>query len=320
MTTSIELEAPFGFSLSAAAEFYAGFAPMGGTERKASPRGLRGRTGATQEPARKLEQSLQLVLRLDGTFEAVSAKLKQQGSKLTIEVEGTKDVERLTRQLSRMLGLGVDGRAWAAVGEVDPVLGAVKRHFPGFFTAGFPSPYEAGLGGVLSQRSSVRQAAATRKALSLAHGAEVGGLQVVPSPEQLLKVKSFAGIAAAKLETLHGLARAALGGVLDAERLNALPQEQALEELQELRGIGPWTASHMLLRGASAQDALPLQEPRVLRAFTHAYERPESDFVRCAEAWRPFRMWASIVLVRNLAREGAWAAVPSDFKRRGRAA
>jgi 3-methyladenine DNA glycosylase/8-oxoguanine DNA glycosylase len=96
--------------------------------------------------------------------------------------------------------------------------------------------------------------------------------------------------------------------------------EQALEELQELRGVGPWTASHMLLRGASAQDALPLAEPRVLRAFTLAYQRPESDFARCAEAWRPLRMWASIALVRNLGRLGQWAAVPSDFKRRGRAA
>ncbi len=301
MNTSIELEAPLGFSLSAAAEFYAGFAPMGGA-------------------ARQLEQRLQLALRLDGTFEAVCATLTQVGTSLKVEIEGTKDVPRLTRQLNRMLGLGVDGRAWARVGEIDPVMGEVKQHFPGFFTAGFPSPYEAGLGGVLSQRSSVRQAASTRKALSLAHGSEVGGLQVVPSPEQLLKVKAFKGISEAKLETLHGLARAALSGVLDAERLNALPVEQALEELQELRGVGPWTASHMLLRGASAQDALPLQEPRVLRAFTHAYGRPQSDFARCSEAWRPFRMWASIMLVRNLARVGQWAAVPSDFKRRGRAA
>lgn len=301
MTTSIELEAPFGFSLSAAAEFYAGFAPMGGA-------------------ARKLEQRLQLVMRLDGTFEAVSATLTQRGAWLSVEVEGTGDVPRLSQQLRRMLGLGVDGRAWAAVGEADPVLGEVKRHFPGFFTAGFPSPYEAGIGGVLSQRSSVRQAAATRRQLSLAHGAEVGGLQVVPSPEQLLRVKTFPGLSAAKLETLHGLARAALSGVLDSERLNALRPAQAMEELQELRGIGPWTASHMLLRGASAQDALPLAEPRVLRAFTLAYGRPESDFVECAEAWRPFRMWASIVLVRNLGRMGQWAAVPSDFERRGKRA
>lgn len=301
MTIHFELTAPFSYSLAAAADFYAGFTPMGGA-------------------ARQLERTLQLAFRLDQSFEAVSATLTQQGASLSVEVEGTKHHQAVSAQLTRMLGLDVDGKAWAAVGEVDPVMGGVKRHFPGFFTAGFPSPYEAGVGGVLSQRSSVKQAASLRRQLSLAHGEQVAGLQVLPSPEQLLKVKSFAGIAPQKLEVLHGLARAALEGAIDAQRLRAMPQEQALEVLQELHGVGPWTAAHMLLRGASVQDALPLAEPRVLRAFTLAYERPESDFARCAEAWRPFRMWASIALVRNLGRLGQWAAVPSDFKRRGRAA
>ena len=299
MPLHFELEAPFGFSLAAAADFYAGFAPMGGA-------------------AQQLERKLRLAFRLDGTFEAVAATLSQHGSRLQLEVEGTDDVARVTRQLARMLGLDADGRAWAAVGEADPVLGALQRHFPGFFTAGFPSPYEAGVGGVLSQRSSVKQAAATRRRLSEMHGAQAGGLFVLPSPEQLLRVKAFPGIPLAKLEVLHGLARAALDGRIDAERLRALPREQALEELQQLRGVGPWTASHLLLRGASLQDALPLAEPRVLRAFTLAFQRPESDFAKCAEAWRPFRMWAAIILVRNLARAGQWAAVPSDFQRRGR--
>ena len=298
MTNHFELEAPFGYSLAAAADFYAGFAPMGGT-------------------ARSLEGRLQLAFRLDQTFEAVAVTLSQRGARLLVEVVGTGDRARVTQQLDRMLGLDVDGKGWAAVGERDPIMGAVKRHFPGFFTAGFPSPYEAGVSGVLSQRSSVRQAAATRRKLSEAHGASVGELQVLPSPEQLLRVKSFSGIAPQKLEVLHGLARAALEGTLDAQRLTALPVEEALEQLQQLRGVGPWTASHMLMRGASLQDALPLAEPRVLRAFTLAYERPESELLRCAEAWRPFRMWACIALVRNLGRLGQWAAVPSDFKRRG---
>jgi len=300
-TIHFELQAPFGFSLAAAADFYAGFAPMGGA-------------------AQQRERKLQLAFRLDGTFEAVSATLKQQGSSINVELLGTKDVARVTKQLSRMLGLDVDGRAWAAVGERDPILGGIKQFFPGFFTAGFPSPYEAGVSGVLSHRSSVKQAGALRRKLSEAHGTEVGGLFVMPSPEQLLGVKQFIGVPAQKLEVLHGLARAALDGRIDAERLRALPTEEALEQLESLYGIGPWTAHHMLLRGASAQDALPTAEPRVLRAFALAYERPESDFASVAEAWRPFRMWASILLVRNLAREGQWAAVPSDFKRRGRAA
>lgn len=279
-TAPFELEAPYGFSLSAAADFYAGFAPMGGV-------------------ARQVERRLELALRLDGTFEAVAATLSQQGARIRVEVEGTREVARLGRQLTRMLGLDVDGRAWAAVGEADPVLGAAQRRFPGFFTAGFPSPYEAGVSGVLSQRSSIRQAAVLRRKLSEVHGTGVGGLQVLPSPEQLLRVKAFPGVPAAKLGVLHGLARAALDGTLDAERLRALPVAFALAQLEQLRGVGPWTAAHLLLRGASLQDALPTQEPRVLRAFVAASGRPEADFPRYAEAWRPFRMWACIALLRS---------------------
>lgn len=296
-----QLEAPFGFSLSQATDFYAGFAPMG---------------GAAQQRARKL----QLAFRLDDSFEAVSATLQQVGTRLDVELEGTKDVALVSRQLSRMLGLSADGRAWAAIGQADPTLGALKQFFPGFFTAGFPSPYEAGVSGVLSQRSSVRQAGALRRRLSEAHGTKVGGLFVMPSPEQLLHVKAFAGIPAPKLEVLHGLARAALVGKLDADLLRELPVEVALERLQQLKGIGPWTATHMLVRGCSAQDVLPTTEPRVLRAFTLAYGLPASELHRVAEAWRPFRTWACIVLMRNLARAGQWEAVPDDFKRRGKAA
>ncbi len=299
MTTHTELEAPFGFTLSAAAEFYAGFTPMGGA-------------------ARSLGDRLQLAMRLDGTFEAVSAKLTQQGSRLLIELEGTDDVARASAQLTRMLGLDADGHAWARVGVVDPVLGALQRQLPGFFTAGFPSPYEAGLGGVLSHRSSIAQVGALRRRLSEAHGSQVGGIFVVPSPQQLLGVRSFPGIAQQKLEVLHGLARAALDGRLEAQRLRAMPVDDALASLQTLHGIGPWTANHMLLRGATLADALPMAEPRVLRAFALAYQRPERDFVTCAEAWRPFRMWACIVLVRNLARLGQFQAAPADAARRGK--
>jgi DNA-3-methyladenine glycosylase II len=300
-TTHTELQAPYGFHLSAAADFYAGFTPMGGAARQLGPR-------------------LQLAMRLDGTFEAFSAKLSQEGSRLDVELEGTADVATATNQLSRMLGLDADGRAWARIGEVDPVMGALQRQQPGFFTAGFPSPYEAGVGGVLSHRSSIAQAAALRRRLSEAHGTQVGGIFVLPSPQQLLHVKAFVGVAPQKLAVLHGLARAALDGRLEAKRLRALPVDEALASLQTLHGIGPWTANHMLLRGASLVDALPMAEPRVLRAFTLAYQRPERDFVRAAEAWRPFRMWACIVLVRNLARLGQFEAVPEDRVRRGKRA
>lgn len=292
MTTTIELQAPFGFSLAAAADFYAGFTPMGGAaERRA--------------------QSLRLAFLLDGSFAAVCVELTQRGDRLVGAVEGDADAPVVNAQLTRMLGLDVDGHAWSRLGVDVPALGALQRRWPGFFTAGFPSPWEAGLGGVLSQRASMAQANALRRQLAASFGTRVGGIDVVPSPQQLLAVQSFPGIPAAKLHVLHGLARAALDGALDAEALRALPPEFALARLQSLHGIGPWTAAHMLIRGASTQDVLPVAEPRVRRAFAHVFSLPESDFERASEAWMPFRTWASILMMRALMRDAQWRVSPS---------
>jgi DNA-3-methyladenine glycosylase II len=301
LTTTFEFEAPYRFLLSAAAEFYAGFTPMGGAAQAGGGR-------------------LKLGLLLDGSFTPVCVTLTQTGTRLQALLDGSDDVARVRSQLGRMLGLDADGRAWAQVGERDPVLGALQRQTPGFFTAGFPSPYEAGVQGVLSHRSSIAQGAALKRRLAQAHGTVLGGLAILPTPVQLLELREFPGLAAPKVNVLHGLARAALDGALDARRLRAMPIAQALESLQTLHGIGPWTAGHMLFRGASLQDGLPRNEPRVQRAFAVASERPEQDFEACAEAWRPFRMWACIALVRNLARVGQFSSPPEERAKRRRAA
>lgn len=282
--TTFQLEAPFGFALSAAAEFYAGFTPMGGA-------------------AAKRDQSLELSFLTDETFEAVRVTLTQHERRIVV----TGATENVGRQLTRMLGLDVDGHAWLELGKRVPQVGSLQQSWPGFFTAGFPSPYEAAIGGVLSQRASMRQANVLRQRLAAEHGA----LGVVPSPRALLAVKSFEGISQQKWDVLQGLARAALDGVLDSERLRSLPHEFALEQLQQIHGIGPWTAAHMLIRGATTQDVVPMTEHRVQRAFAHIFERPATDYVRASEAWRPFRSWVSILLMRALVRDGLWNVTPS---------
>jgi 3-methyladenine DNA glycosylase/8-oxoguanine DNA glycosylase len=107
------------------------------------------------------------------------------------------------------------------------------------------------------------------------------------------------------------VAAAALGGLLDAERLRAMDEDAALAELQSLRGIGPWSAGHILYRGAGPRDALPASEPRVLHAVAQAYGIPVPGLVtyrRLAESWRPFRMWVCVLLMRHLGRTSAWNA------------
>jgi 3-methyladenine DNA glycosylase/8-oxoguanine DNA glycosylase len=65
---------------------------------------------------------------------------------------------------------------------------------------------------------------------------------------------------------------------------------------------GPWTASHILFRGAALADGLPLAEARVLHGLADAsgIDVPSpAAFHRMAEKWRPFRMWVSILLARH---------------------
>ena len=89
--------------------------------------------------------------------------------------------------------------------------------------------------------------------------------------------------------------------MLDAALLRAQPYDEALAGLREIRGIGEWSAAHVLLRGAGLADAVPLSDPVTRTAIRAAYElkaQPdEAQLMAISEAWRPFRMWG-FVLVR----------------------
>ena len=207
-----------------------------------------------------------------------------------------------------MLSLDADGRGFADVGRRDPVIGQLLRAAPGLLPPLFYSPYEAAVWSVLSARRAARQMADVRAKLSAGHGRvfELAGRSVpaLPTPAQLLRVSSFPGVSPDKIARMHGVARAAERGVLDAERLRNLGPDIALQELQHLRGIGPFYASLITIRAVGFTDVLPRDEPIVRELVTRLYRLPTlcspERFEEIAEPWRPYRTWAS-VLVRAAA-------------------
>ncbi len=191
---------------------------------------------------------------------------------------------------------------------------------PGFRPVSFASPWDAGVWGLLVQRISMPQAAALRKKLALSHGhtvkmnGDVGGatFHVFPSPARLLAIGPAdvpAGIPAEKWARLRGLAEVAIKGGLDVDVLRPLPFDDAVERLLTIRGVGPWTAQHIALRGTGSVDALALEEPRVRAAIAHAAQRAtidDDEAARIADGWRPFRTWALVMVVLHLSRTGNW--------------
>lgn len=292
--TTFTIDKPRGFLLQSAADFYAQFIPGAGMAAAST-------------------DGLTLAFRLDRTFEAVAARLRETGESLTVEFAGTADEGAVRRQLGRILGLEGDAEAWRDLGARSPVVGALQAEFPGFFTGAKSSPYDAAAWSVIVPRMQMRVAAALKIEMARAHGETVrlGGAEhlVFPSPQVLAGIDQFPGLAAEKMARLRGVARAALDGQLDAEALRGMPEDTALHALQKLRGVGPWAASHIYFRGAAPIDALPTVEPRVLHGLADLLgveSVTAAAFAGEAASWRPFRMWVSVLLSRHLARTSGW--------------
>ena len=71
-------------------------------------------------------------------------------------------------------------------------------------------------------------------------------------------------------------------------------------QLQQLAGIGFFSAELILLRGVGDADAFPKSEKRLHRAMAAAYhlgDDPDLDTLeRIADGWRPHRSWVGLLL------------------------
>jgi DNA-3-methyladenine glycosylase II len=286
---AIELDTHGPFSLRAAAGF--GFGP---NEGRPPP----------------FDGAMRLAFPVDGGagYAGVVARQPAEDGPLELEIQldGEAQVDAVTRQVARVLSLDHDGEAFLSLGDADPVLGRLQRAHPGQRPVLFQSPYEAAAWSVISARRPAAQAAETRQRIAgeIGVGFTLAGqpLDAFPQPEALLELGPGPGLPEEKIARLHGIARAALAGELDVARLHELGPDRALDEVQRLRGIGPFYAGLIVLRASGFADAL-LKVPEA-RGLAHAqrfygFDHPptSAEFAALAERWRPFRTWA-IVLIR----------------------
>jgi DNA-3-methyladenine glycosylase II len=263
------------------------------------------------------EGRVTLAFSVDGTFAPAAAAAWWCDGALCGSVSAGADAAAVTRQVARMFSLDIDATDYPAVGRRDLAIGRVMRAHAGLRPVLFPSPYEAAVWAVISQRIAQPQASRAKVALSEASGdalvVDGATVRCLPTPTQLLKVREAAGLTAEKIERLHAVARAALDGVLDAERLKAMGYDAALHALQAIRGIGPFWSSGIYLRACGVTEPFPRDEPRSVRALADAHglvDLPSgAELERMIERLRPFGMWVS-VLLRVAANRGSMGSGP----------
>ncbi len=130
-----------------------------------------------------------------------------------------------------------------------------------------------------------------------------------PSPAQLLEAGEedlrAAGLSGRKVEYVRDLATHVLDGELELDRLEDLGDEEVIEEIVAVRGLGVWTAEMFLLFHLERPDVLSGGDLGIRKAIQIEYGLEEmptpTKVIEIGEPWRPHRSLASLYLWESLA-------------------
>jgi DNA-3-methyladenine glycosylase II len=170
------------------------------------------------------------------------------------------------------------------------------------------SPYEVLMESIVYQSISGK-AAATIFARIKALGSDGRP----PSPAQMLKLPPKklrkAGLSGAKVRAMKDLAKKAIAGIVPThEEALKLSDDELVERLVSVRGIGAWTVEMFLIFRLGRPDVLPIHDLGVKKGWSVAYGKKympkPKELLEFGERWRPYRTVASWYMWRAFERAG----------------
>jgi 3-methyladenine DNA glycosylase/8-oxoguanine DNA glycosylase len=166
------------------------------------------------------------------------------------------------------------------------------------------SPFEALAESIVYQQLSGYAAAAI-----LARVVALFRPRRFPRPGDLLAASDemlrAAGLSRGKIASLRDLATKTVDGTVPRmSELRQLSDDEIVERLSAVRGIGRWTAEMLLIFRLGRPDVLPATDYGVRKGFARVYKRKElptpKELLEIGEKWRPYRTVASWYFWRAL--------------------
>jgi AraC family transcriptional regulator of adaptative response / DNA-3-methyladenine glycosylase II len=182
----------------------------------------------------------------------------------------------------------------------DPRLSRLAARCPGLRVPGAFDGFELAVRAILGQRVSVRAATTLAGRLAARFGEPIdtpvpGLCRLSPSPARLMAAEetelTSLGISAPRAASIRAVARAVACRQIDLQP-NPDP-DSVRQKLEELPGIGDWTAQVIAMRALRWPDAFPAADLGLLKAWGGRSVRHLRD---ASEAWRPWRAYAAMYL------------------------
>jgi len=209
---------------------------------------------------------------VDDVYRRGDVSVRFDGRTLVVNSD---DPEVLAR-VHRLFDVDADVDAITRHLRKDKMLAPLLARNAGIRVPGAWDPFEVCVRAIVGQQVSVAGATTIMTRIVERYGT---------SPERIARARGTnIGMPAARWETIRGVARAAAEGDLTLERIKAL------------RGIGPWTANYIAMRVFRDPDAFPHSDLGIRKSFAMA---PEREILARAEAWRPWRAYAAMLLWRG---------------------
>jgi AraC family transcriptional regulator, regulatory protein of adaptative response / DNA-3-methyladenine glycosylase II len=239
----------------------------------------------------------------------IAVSLGKKANALDVEISPSLApvIGAVVARVKRLFDLGAVPDAVAALLSQDPLLAKVVQRIPGLRVAGAFDGFELAVRAILGQQVSVKGATTLAGRWAQAFGAPIATPypelnRLTPTAPRMAGVSvdeiAALGIVGARARCLSVLAPAVL------ERKVALTfapnVEEQIEALMLLPGVGPWTAQYIAMRALHWPDAFPSGDLMLLRAANANQKKLQG----LAEAWRPWRAYATHYLWSSLPHAG----------------
>lgn len=156
---------------------------------------------------------------------------------------------------------------------------------------------------IMSQQLSTKVADVIYKRfISLYRGKEPTAQQIIATPSEQLRA---IGLSNAKVSYVKNVAQFELDFGMDAKKLGKMTNEEVIEYLVAIKGVGRWTVEMLLMFALGREDVFAIDDLGIQNAMIGLYKLDRSDkkqfredILRISAKWSPYRTYACVNLWR----------------------